>query len=383
MGMRVGGSSKRYQPEEPPSPSQLMRRRPKRPDRWAPFHDFPPKNLPPRVYGKIIRELEELDHFKAFREELDRSFGHSPILRDSIMRACRLAACAHYNEPLRYNGLPYVTHVLAVATGLLRLKSFVVPQYVEHEILKAKRSQRRPFTEQEVARIAGNAGKVSFHDDVIAALLHDSLENHELNVRDIERSFGFTIAGKVSALTTPHLAMANFRTDAYGRLAGIENRIRKAREISLDGAGRARHPAPLNEDWGVERVFRGRFHLRPPELIYPGNISRHEQGISFDALALLLGDDNFELHYRATKEAAVDRHIGAIIGREDPGILLIKALDVRYNRLDLPKPNAKARYERVTPVLLDAVRQRFPSLGLGEQLKNRLDKAVWAGLSKS
>ncbi len=384
MAHARGGSDSGGRAEELPTLNRRRLLQPGRPDRWTPFDDFPPKNLPPRVYGKIIRELEGLGHFKAFREELDKAFGHhAPILRDSIMRACKLAACAHYNEPLRYSGLPYVTHVLAVATGLLRLKDFVVPHYVEQARLRAKRSQRRTFSEQEVARIAGNAAKISFHDDVIAALLHDSLENHELDVRDIERSFGFTIARKVSALTTPHLAMANFRSGAYGRLAGIENRIRKAREISLDGAGRARHPTPLSEDWGVDRVFRGRFHLRPPELVYPGNVSRHEQGISFDALALLVGDDNFERHYRAAKEAAVDLHIGAIVGRNDPGILLLKALDVCYNRLDDPKPNQKARYERVMPALFAAVLQRFPSLGPEKQLKARLGKAVWTDVAKS
>jgi hypothetical protein len=293
------------------------------PRRWELAEVFPPHDLSKKEYSQVISQLESLDHFKAFKRELDLAFPGSPVLRDSVMRACKLAAYAHRKETPRYNGLPYVSHALAVATGLLRLKGEVMPAL----------SASSPM--------ASHAATVSFHNAVVAALLHDSMENESLTVRDIERSFGGPIAASVSDLTTPRMAQANFRTGAYRYLSALKPSAKRYKHFE-----------------GMPSVFRSRYFKRPPELIYPQNMSRYREAVSFETLQLALDEETF----RKIKEEAYDYHLSFLSTHPNPLIPLVKALDVMMNLMDNPKPMQLFRYTRNLPVLLPVIARNFPGL---------------------
>lgn len=85
-----------------------------------------------------------------------------------VMEAVDFAVKAHAGQARRYTGEPYVMHPMAVA-ALVRLV------------------------------------KDSTEDMVIAALLHDVVEDTAVTLREIEEKFGPTVARLVSEVTKPKL----------------------------------------------------------------------------------------------------------------------------------------------------------------------------------
>lgn len=84
---------------------------------------------------------------------------------ERLNSAIAFAAIAHSGQIRKYDGLPYVTHPIAVM-----------------EIF---------FTH----------ASVSTEDEMIAAVLHDTVEDTYVKISDIERRFGSTVAGLVFDLT--------------------------------------------------------------------------------------------------------------------------------------------------------------------------------------
>jgi (p)ppGpp synthase/HD superfamily hydrolase len=86
---------------------------------------------------------------------------YSPMLYDAI----ELSARAHHNQVRKGTEIPYIVHPLAVATLLIRTGS---PEPL-----------------------------------VIAALLHDVVEDTPLNIQEIRSRFGLKVADLVTALSEP------------------------------------------------------------------------------------------------------------------------------------------------------------------------------------
>lgn len=87
--------------------------------------------------------------------------------RFGIVNATGFAAIRHAKQVRRYSGEPYVAHCMRVAEKLLSLES------------------RFPVTDEMV----------------MAAVLHDVVEDTDCTVEELHRRFGDTVAGYVAALS--------------------------------------------------------------------------------------------------------------------------------------------------------------------------------------
>src|SRR4026209_2713188 len=73
----------------------------------------------------------------------------------------------------------------------------------KHKDQKRKGQDGEPYINHpiEVANLLVDAGKIADPDMIIAALLHDTVEDTDATFEEIEKRFGATVAGYVRELT--------------------------------------------------------------------------------------------------------------------------------------------------------------------------------------
>jgi GTP diphosphokinase / guanosine-3',5'-bis(diphosphate) 3'-diphosphatase len=133
-------------------------------------------------------QFNNLEHQEKQFLSLLKTFPHTE--QERITHAYTLAKQAHAGQ-FRDEGEPYVTHPIRIARTLVE-----------------QLNERRP-------------------DVIIAALLHDTVEDTELTQADIEKYFGVGVAKLVAALTRPK---EQPRAESYAKLlhADVDVRLIKA-----------------------------------------------------------------------------------------------------------------------------------------------------------
>jgi guanosine-3',5'-bis(diphosphate) 3'-pyrophosphohydrolase len=149
---------------------------------------------------------------------------------------------------------------------LLQAISFAAKK---HSKQKRKGADGQPYVNHvlEVANLLANVGKIEDYDVLIAAVLHDTIEDTETTKREITKLFGTTVSKYVSEVTDnkklPKAKRKELQIKHAPHLSDNAKRIKLADKISNIRDVSENPPAGWSDkrrleyiDWG-ERVING------------------------------------------------------------------------------------------------------------------------------
>ena len=176
-------------------------------------------------------------------------------------------------------------------TILLRAAHFAARR---HRAQKRKGSAAEPYINHPlaVAELIANVGRVTDSLTLAAALLHDTVEDTDATLADIEREFGAEIRGIVAELTDDKSLPSEERKRL--QIVNAPNASRRAKIVkladkSINVADIARDPPP---SWTVQRR---REYVEWAILVVAGcrgtnaALEKHFDGVSAMALASIRG----------------------------------------------------------------------------------------------
>jgi GTP diphosphokinase / guanosine-3',5'-bis(diphosphate) 3'-diphosphatase len=126
---------------------------------------------------------------------------------------------------------------------------------VKHKKQTRKGSEAEPYINHplDVARILSEIGEVENHDVLIAAILHDTIEDTETTVEEIVRLFGENVASIVMEVTDdislPKSERKRLQIDHAPHLSILAKQLKMADKISNIKDVASNPPA----GWSVER----------------------------------------------------------------------------------------------------------------------------------